>query len=156
LVLRGIRTLPLRMQRHNASALTIAQYLEAHPAISAVLHPGLTSHPDHALASKQFQGFGGTFSFKVKGGEAAVFKFLSALKLFILAESLGGVESLIEHPETMTHASMTPEARKSAGITDDLVRISIGLEHPSDLIADLDQALAVLHSPSIGASHARL
>lgn len=156
LVLRGIRTLPLRMERHNASALSIAKYLEGHPAISAVLHPGLTSHPDHALASKQFQGYGGTFSFKVKGGEAAVFKFLSALKLFILAESLGGVESLIEHPETMTHASMTPEARKSAGITDDLVRISIGLEHPSDLIADLDQALAVLHSPSIGASHARL
>lgn len=144
LVLRGIRTLPLRMARHHASALAVASWLQRHPRIAAVLHPGLPSHPQHDLAVRQFSGFGGTFSFQVQGGTEAAFALLSTLKVFILAESLGGVESLIEHPDTMTHASMTPEARRAAGITDDLIRISIGLEHPDDLIADLQQALATI------------
>jgi cystathionine gamma-lyase len=141
LVLRGIRTLPLRMERHNESALTIARWLEAHPKVSKVHHPGLSSHPDYDLARRQFAGFGGTFSFRVKGGNPLLTKFLETLKLFTLAESLGGVESLIEHPWTMTHISMPEDVRIKTGITDDLIRISIGLEHPSDLIADLEQAL---------------
>lgn len=143
LVLRGIRTLPLRMVRHNESALTVARWLEAHPKVSKVHHPGLESHPDFALAARQFKGFGGTFSFRVKGGAVSATKFLDAVKLFTLAESLGGVESLIEHPWTMTHISMPEDVRVKTGITDDLIRISIGLEHPSDLIADLEQALTV-------------
>jgi cystathionine gamma-lyase len=141
LVLRGIRTLPLRMERHNESALTIARWLEAHPKVSKVHHPGLSSHPDYDLARRQFAGFGGTFSFRVKGGNQLLTKFLETLKLFTLAESLGGVESLIEHPWTMTHISMPEDVRIKTGITDDLIRISIGLEHPTDLIADLEQAL---------------
>lgn len=139
LVLRGIRTLPLRMERHHASALRLAQWLERHPKIAQVLHPGLPSHPQHALATRLYPGFGGTFSFRVKGDVRAL---LSSVKTFILAESLGGVESLIEQPWTMTHLSMEPAARVRAGITEDLVRISIGLEHPADLEADLEQALA--------------
>ncbi len=141
LVLRGIRTLPLRMERHHSNALAVAAFLETHPKISRVLHPGLASHPQHDLAKRQFRNFGGTFSFKVKGGEEAVFRLLTAVKLHILAESLGGVESLIEHPWTMTHVSMPEDARAAAGITKDLVRISVGLEHIDDLIADLKQAL---------------
>lgn len=144
LVLRGIRTLPLRMERHVASALAVAGWLERHPKVAHVLHPGLASHPQHALAARQFRGCGGTFSFRVNGGEREAFALLSAVKLHTLAESLGGVESLIEHPVTMTHASMTPEARAKAGIGDDLIRISVGLEHPDDLIADLNQALAAI------------
>ncbi len=141
LVLRGIRTLSLRMERHHSNALAVARFLEKHPKISQVLHPGLESHPQHALALRQFRNLGGTFSFKVKGGEEAVFRLLSAVRLHILAESLGGVESLIEHPWTMTHLSMPEEARTAAGITQDMVRISVGLEHIDDLIADLKQAL---------------
>jgi cystathionine gamma-lyase len=141
LVLRGIRTLPLRMARHNESALTIARWLEAHPKVSKVHHPGLSSHPDYELAKRQFAGFGGTFSFRVKGGNPLLTKFLENLKLFTLAESLGGVESLIEHPWSMTHISMPEDVRIKTGISDDLIRISIGLEHPADLIADLEQAL---------------
>lgn len=140
LVLRGIRTLPLRMDRHNANALALAQWLERHPKVEQVMHAGLASHPQHALGQRQFSGYGGTFSFRVKGGDAAVTKLLSSCKLFILAESLGGVESLIEQPWTMTHASMTDEARRTAGIHEDLVRVSVGLEHIDDLIADLNQA----------------
>lgn len=140
LVLRGIRTLPLRMDRHNANALALAQWLERHPKVAQVLHAGLASHPQHALGQRQFTGYGSTFSFRVKGGDAAVSTLLSSCKLFILAESLGGVESLIEQPWTMTHVSMTEEARCKAGITEDLVRVSVGIEHIEDLIADLDQA----------------
>lgn len=142
LVLRGLKTLALRMEAHNRNALTIARWLEAHPKIECVNHPALKSHPRHELACSQSRGFGGTFSFKVKGGEEETFRFLENVKLFILAESLGGVESLIEHPWTMTHLSMPEKVRTEAGITSNLVRISVGIEHVDDLIADLEQALA--------------
>lgn len=147
MVLRGVRTLPLRMARHHESALRVARFLEQHAHIAKVNHPGLPSHPDHALAARLFTGHSGTFSFRIQGGAPSLHRFLGALRLFTLAESLGGVESLIEQPWTMTHASMPEAARVRAGITEDLVRISIGLEHPSDLIADLERALSddVLH-----------
>ena len=141
LVLRGLKTLALRMETHNRNALAIAHWLEDHPKIERVLHPGLESHPQHALASRQARGFGGTFSFRVKDGEEGATRMLNEVKLFILAESLGGVESLIEHPWSMTHLSMPEEVRAAAGITDNLIRISVGIEHVDDLIADLDQAL---------------
>jgi cystathionine gamma-lyase len=141
LVLRGIKTLPLRMEAHNRNALEIARWLESHPKIERVLHPCLESHPQHDLALRQMKGYGGTFSFRVKGGEPAALRLLGGVRLFILAESLGGVESLIEHPWSMTHVSMPEEARAAAGITGDLIRISVGLEHPADLIADLERAL---------------
>jgi cystathionine gamma-lyase len=142
LVLRGIKTLAIRMEEHNRNALAIAQWLEVHPKVSAVLHPGLPSHPQHALALKQMHGFGGTFSFRVRGGEEAVFRLLARCRVFTLAESLGGVESLIEHPATMTHVSVPPDVRKAMGIDDDLIRVSVGIEDLADLIDDLDQALA--------------
>ena len=142
LVLRGIKTLPLRMRAHEANGLAIARWLEKHPKVERVLHPGLESHPQHRLALRQMKGHGGTFSFRMRGGKAAVGRFLSAVKLFTLAESLGGVESLIEHPFSMTHLSMPEEKRMKVGITEDLVRLSVGIEHVDDLIADLDEALA--------------
>lgn len=142
LVLRGIKTLALRMEEHNRNALEVARWLESHPKVSAVLHPGLESHPQHQLALKQMRGFGGTFSFRLAGGEAAALRMLEQVRVFTLAESLGGVESLIEHPVTMTHASVPREALDAMGITPDLVRVSIGLEDVRDLIADLDSALA--------------
>ena len=144
LVLRGIKTLALRMEEHNRNALAIAHWLEAHPKVSAVLHPGLDSHPQHALALRQMSGFGGTFSFRLKGGREAVNRLLESVKLFTLAESLGGVESLIEHPVTMTHASVPKPALDAMGITDDLIRVSVGLEDVEDLLADLDSALAMV------------
>ncbi|MBI5093596.1 MAG: PLP-dependent transferase [Candidatus Hydrogenedentes bacterium] len=140
LVLRGVKTLAIRMEEHNKNALAIAHWLEKHPKVAAVLHPGLESHPQHALAKKQLKGYGGTFSFRVKGGQEEAFRLLSSLKIFTLAESLGGVESLIEHPWTMTHISMPEEVRRSIGITGDLIRISVGIEDAKDLIADLEQA----------------
>ena len=140
LVLRGLKTLALRMEAHNRNALAIAQWLEAHPKVTRVLHPGLPSHPQYELAQRQMSGYGGTFSFQVQGGQDAVFQLLKNVHLFILAESLGGVESLIEHPWSMTHLSMPEDARRASGITDDLVRISVGIEHVDDLIADLDGA----------------
>ena len=142
LVLRGIKTLALRMEEHNRNALAVAQWLAAHPKIAAVLHPGLESHPQHALAIRQMRGYGGTFSFRMKDGQKAAFHLLESVRLFTLAESLGGVESLIEHPVTMTHASVSPEALARMGITPDLVRISVGIEDTEDLIADLDSALS--------------
>lgn len=142
LVLRGLKTLAVRMEAHNRNALQIARWLEGHAAVAAVLHPGLESHPQHELALRQASGFGGTFSFRLKGGEEQALKMLGGVRLFTLAESLGGVESLIEHPATMTHASMPEETRLGCGITADLVRISVGIEHVDDLIADLEQALA--------------
>jgi cystathionine gamma-lyase len=142
LVLRGIKTLPVRMEAHNRNALGLARWLEAHPKVQTVLHPGLPSHPQHALATRQMTGFGGTFSFRVRGGQAEVFRLLSQVKLFTLAESLGGVESLIEHPWTMTHVSMPETVRLAVGITDELVRVSVGIEHLDDLIEDLEQAFA--------------
>jgi len=142
LVLRGIKTLAVRMEEHNRSALEIARWLEKHPQVSAVLHPGLESHPQHSLALRQARGFGGTFSFRARGGEDAVKRTLSRLRVFTLAESLGGVESLVEHPCTMSHASVPPEVQAKMGITPDLIRVSVGLEDVGDLIADLDAALA--------------
>jgi cystathionine gamma-lyase len=143
LVLRGIKTLALRMEEHNRNALAIARWLEAHPKVAQVLHPGLESHPQHELAVRQMRGYGGTFSLRLKGGQPAVFRMLEAVRVFTLAESLGGVESLIEHPVTMTHASVPAEVLAEMGITPDLVRISVGIEDVSDLIADLDCALQV-------------
>jgi cystathionine beta-lyase/cystathionine gamma-synthase len=142
LVLRGIKTLAVRMEAHNRNALELAHWLEKHPKVRAVLHPGLESHPQHELAKRQMTGFGGTFSFRLKGGKEEAFRLLGAVHLFTLAESLGGVESLIEHPATMTHMSMPENVRKAVGITDDLIRVSVGIEHIDDLIADLKHALA--------------
>ena len=141
LVLRCIKTLAVRMEEHNRNALSIAEWLSGHPKIERVLHPGLVSHPQHQLALSQMRGFGGTFSFHVRGGQEAAFRILSSLRVFTLAESLGGVESLIEHPATMTHASMPPEVRETMGITPGLIRVSVGIEDCSDLIEDLDAAL---------------
>ena len=142
LVLRGIKTLALRMEEHNRNALAVAHWLEEHPKVEGVLHPGLKSHPQHQLAIRQMRGFGGTFSFRLKGGQPAVFRMLEGVRVFTLAESLGGVESLIEHPVTMTHASVPAEALAAMGITPDLVRVSVGLEDLEDLITDLDSALS--------------
>ena len=142
LVLRGVKTLALRMEEHNRNALEIARWLEKQPKVAAVLHPGLESHPQHSLALRQGSGFGGTFSFRLRGGEEAVRRLLGRCRLFTLAESLGGVESLIEHPTTMTHASISREVQLRMGITPDLVRISVGLEDVGDLIEDLERALA--------------
>ncbi|HNW60746.1 MAG TPA: PLP-dependent aspartate aminotransferase family protein [bacterium] len=141
LVLRGLKTLGLRMEEHHRNALAIAEWLEKHPAIERVLHPGLASHPQYELARRQMRGCGGTFSFCVKGGEEQAFRLLRAVKIFTLAESLGGVESLIEHPWTMTHISMPEEVRARVGITRAMIRISVGLEDVNDLIDDLEQAL---------------
>jgi cystathionine gamma-lyase len=141
LVLRGVRSLPVRMEEHNRNSLALAQWLEAHPKVERVLHPGLESHPQHALALKQQSGFGGTFSFAAKADDAGMRRLLEGVKLFTLAESLGGVESLIDHPTTMTHASVLAKVRHEMGISDNLVRLSVGLEDIRDLIADLDQAL---------------
>ena len=144
LVLRGIKTLAVRMEQHNKNALSLARWLEKHPKVAKVLHPGLESHPQHALAKQQATGFGGTFSFRVKGGQPEAFRLLSNLKIFTLAESLGGVESLIEHPWTMTHVSMPEDVRRKMTITDDLIRVSVGIEHIDDLTADLERALAAV------------
>ena len=141
LVLRGIKTLAIRMEEHNRNALAIARWLSEQPAIGRVLHPGLESHPQHTLALEQMRGYGGTFSFRLRGGEEAAMRMLGAVQVFTLAESLGGVESLIEHPTTMTHASMPNDVREAMGITPDLIRVSVGLEDVADLIGDLAQAL---------------
>lgn len=142
LVMRGIKTLHLRMERHAASAMEIARFLEKHPKVERVVYPGLPSHPQHAIAKKQMSGFGGMITFFLKGGLKEARKFLESVKLFTLAESLGGVESLIEHPAIMTHASVPPENRKALGIHDNLVRVSVGVEDLADLRQDLEQALA--------------
>lgn len=141
LVLRGIKTLGPRMEAHQRGAMALAQMLTKHPQVERVYYPGLAEHPHHALAKRQMKGFGGMLSFDVKGGQAQAERVMVSTKLFAMAESLGGVESLIEHPETMSHASMTAEARRAAGITDKTLRVSVGIEHPDDLIADLRQAL---------------
>ncbi|WP_322545026.1 cystathionine gamma-synthase [Elizabethkingia miricola] len=142
LVLRGIKTLALRMQRHSENGIKVAQFLEKHPAIEQVFYPGLESHPQNDLAKKQMKDFGGMVSFTFKSGkkEDSV-KFLENLRIFTLAESLGGVESLANHPAMMTHASIPAEKRAELGITDDLVRLSAGIEDIEDLLQDLEQAL---------------
>jgi cystathionine beta-lyase/cystathionine gamma-synthase len=140
LVLRGTKTLPLRMAQHNANGLALATFLEGHPKVRKVLYPGLPSHPQHDLARRQMQGFGGMLSFDVGDFELAR-RVCNSLRLMALAESLGGVETLVSHPATMTHASVPPERRQAIGLTDSLVRISAGIEDTNDLIEDLDQAL---------------
>jgi cystathionine beta-lyase/cystathionine gamma-synthase len=141
LVLRGIKTLALRMQQHCESAAYLAEWLQHHPAIKTVLYPGLTTHPQHALAQQQMHGFGGMITIVVKEGLEQAKRCLSRCELFTLAESLGGVESLIEHPALMTHASIPIEERVKLGIEDGLLRLSVGIEHAEDLKADLEQAL---------------
>lgn len=142
LVLRGIKTLALRMQRHSENGQKIAEFLQNHPKVKDVIYPGLASHPQHDLAKRQMpDGFGGMVSFNFKSGEKAdAVKFLENVKVFTLAESLGGVESLANHPALMTHASIPADKRAEIGITDDLVRLSVGIEDSDDLIADLESA----------------
>lgn len=141
LVLRGIKTLAVRMEQHQKNAMAIAKWLEAHPKIEKVVYPGLKSHPQYKIAKKQMNGFSGMITFYLRGGLNPSRKFLERVKLFHLAESLGGVESLIEHPAIMTHASVPKEVRESVGITDGLIRLSVGIENVNDLIEDLEQAL---------------
>jgi cystathionine gamma-lyase len=143
LVLRGVKTLGVRMERHAQNALKVAQFLATHPKVQKVTYPGLESHPQHALARKQMKGFGGMMTFDIKGGLEAARKFLKTVKIFACAESLGGVESLIEHPAIMTHASVPKETRELLGITDGLIRLSVGIEDAQDLVDDLKQALEV-------------
>ncbi len=142
LVIRGLKTLSLRMERAQSNAMRIAQYLEAHPAVAWVKFPGLPSHPQYELALKQQSGPGAMISFGLKGGLEAGKKLMNSVKLAVLAVSLGGVETLIQHPASMTHAKVSSEAKLLAGITDDLVRYSVGIENVEDLIADLEQGLA--------------
>ncbi|MCA2242508.1 cystathionine gamma-synthase [Mycobacterium sp. WUMAC-067] len=139
LTMRGLKTLVLRMQRHSENATAVAEFLAGHPAVSAVLYPGLPSHPGHEVAARQMRGFGGMVSVRMRGGRAAARDLCANTKVFILAESLGGVESLIEHPSAMTHAST---AGSQLEVPDDLVRLSVGIEDAADLLADLEQALA--------------
>jgi len=142
LFLRSTKTLHVRMDRHCANAERVARHLDAHPAVERVVYPGLESHPQHTLAKKQMRGFGGMVTIHLAGGLDAAKRMLGRVRLFALAESLGGVESLIEHPAIMTHASVPPEQRERLGITDGLVRLSVGIEDADDLIAELDAALA--------------
>lgn len=141
LALRGVKTLALRMERHNASALAIARWLDGREGVERVFYPGLESHPQHALAGRQMAGGGGIVSFVISGGLDAARAFLENCRLFTLAESLGGVESLVNHPAIMTHASVPAETRARLGISDSLVRLSVGIEECDDLVADLERAL---------------
>ncbi|WP_447586362.1 O-succinylhomoserine (thiol)-lyase [Pseudoxanthomonas mexicana] len=142
LTLRGLRTLDARLRAHQENANAIAALLDTHPAVSKVYFPGLPLHPGHAVAARQQKGFGAMLSLELEGGEEAVRAFVEGLRYFTLAESLGGVESLVAHPATMTHAAMTPEARAKAGISDGLLRLSVGIEATDDLLADLAAALS--------------
>lgn len=141
LVLRSLKTLSLRMERHCQNAHALAEFLENHPKVEKVIYPGLKSHPQHALAKNQMHQFGGMISIIIKGGLESAKRFLSRCEIFTLAESLGGVESLIEHPAIMTHASIPPENRQKLGIVDGFIRLSVGIEHIDDLKADLQYAL---------------
>jgi cystathionine gamma-lyase len=143
LVMRGTKTLPVRMERHQQNALAVARWLESRAEVARVFYPGLRSHPQHALARRQMSGFGGMVSFVVREGRGTLERaraFLKNLRIFTCAESLGGVESLAEHPAIMTHASIPPDRRRALGISDGLIRLSVGIEHADDLIADLEQA----------------
>jgi len=144
LALRGVKTLPLRIRQHCENALRIAHWLDAHAKTEQVIYPGLPKHPQHALASRQMRGFGGMIAVYLKTDLAGTKRFLEHCELFTLAESLGGVESLIGHPVLMSHASLTPERRAELRLTDDLVRLSVGIEDGDDLIADLDRALSAI------------
>ena len=141
LILRSLKTLAVRMERHSENAMAIAKHFDSHKDISEVIYPGLANHPQHDLASKQMNGFGGIISMNIKGGLEKSKSFLERTKIFALAESLGGVESLIEHPALMTHASLPKDRREMIGISDGLVRLSVGLESLDDLIEDIEQAL---------------
>jgi cystathionine gamma-lyase len=142
LALRGLKTLPLRMRQSSESALAIAAWLERHPRVERVLYPGLPSHPQHALARRLMpNGGSGIVTFFLKGGLPEARQFLERVRIFTLAESLGGVESLVDHPAIMTHASVPPDARAALGISDSLVRLSVGIEDTDDLVADLGEAL---------------
>ena len=141
LILRSLKTLAVRMERHCENAMAIAKHFESHKEIAEVIYPGLTNHPQHDLASKQMNGFGGIISMNIKGGLEKSKSFLERTKIFALAESLGGVESLIEHPALMTHASLPKDRREMIGISDGLVRLSVGLESLDDLVEDIEQAL---------------
>lgn len=144
LLLRGLKTLPLRMKAHCAAAKQIAGFLEQHPKVEKVIYPGLESFPQHDLAKRQMKDFGGMITFLLKGGIEESRRFLEKTKLFALAESLGGIESLIEHPAIMTHASIPKEMREKLGVADNLVRMSVGLEDTEDLLAELEEALKVV------------
>lgn len=141
LVLRGTKTLHLRMQRHCENGIAVAKFLEKHPKVSKVYYPGLPSHPQHAVAKKQMYGFGGMVSFELKGGVEEGIRVITATKIFSLAESLGGVESLVDHPVSMTHGSIPAEERRKAGLSDGLIRLSVGVEEEADLLHDLQEAL---------------
>lgn len=142
LVLRGLKTLAVRMKAHEQNAIKISTFLENHPKVERVVYPGLKSHPQHELAKKQMKGFGGMITFFLKGGIAQSRRFLENLKIFALAESLGGVESLVDHPAIMTHASIPKEVREQLGIYDNLIRLSVGIEDSDDLIKDLELAFS--------------
>ena len=144
LSLRGLKTLAVRMRQHEANALVIARHLSQHPKVNGVLYPGLPSHPQHALARAQMDGFGAIITFRLDDGVEAVRRFIKAMKVFLFAESLGGVESLVCHPATMSHGTLTPDERHKIGITDDTLRLSVGIEDVADLIEDLDAALAAV------------
>lgn len=148
LVLRGVKTLGPRMEAHQRGAMALARMLDEHPQVERVYYPGLEAHPQHELARKQQGGFGAMLSFDVSGARPEAETVFARLKLFQLAESLGGVESLIEYPETMSHASMTEQARREAGITEKTIRVSVGIEHPDDLVADMRSALDAI-GPSV-------
>lgn len=143
LTLRGIKTLAVRMREHEKNALYLAKYLEKHEQVEKVYYPGLKTHPGHAIARKQMYGYGAMISIELKGGLKAVSRFVSKLEIFLLAESLGGVESLVCYPPKMTHVSLSPEERKARGIKDNLIRLSIGLENKEDLRKDLDRSLVI-------------
>lgn len=142
LTLRGIKTLAIRMKAHQENAMKVAKFLEAHPKVERVVYPGLKSHPDYKIAKKQMKGFGGMITIFIKGGVKESRKFLKSVKIFALAESLGGVESLIEHPAIMTHASVPKKVREEIGLTDNLIRLSVGIENVDDIISDLKTALS--------------
>ncbi len=152
LTLRGLRTLDVRMRAHQDNTHAIAGLLDRHPTVRALHYPGLPSHPGHALAARQQHGFGAMLGVELDGGEVGVRAFLDGLRYFTLAESLGGVESLVAHPATMTHAAMSPEARGAAGISDGLLRLSVGIEHVDDLLADIGAALERVQAATQAAS----
>ncbi len=151
LILRGLKTLSVRMRQHQANAQAIARFLRDQPGVMRVIYPGLDDHPDHALASRQMRGFGGMISAEVAGGKEAAYRVLGRTRLFTLAESLGGVESLIEHPASMTHASIPAERRAAIGVGDGLIRLSVGIEDEADLVADLRRAFESVETGRIDA-----
>jgi len=140
LMLRGMKTLSLRMEKHNANGQKVAEYLEAHPKVERVYYPGLSTHPQHSLAKRQMKGFGGVLSFELKGNLNRAVKFVDNLKLALIAPSLGGTETLVSQPSTVSHYFMNPDERRKAGISDSLIRLSLGIEDPEDIISDLAQA----------------